>query len=346
MSHPYSLLPASSFWRKSVAGVPSFDLDPMVDSPFKLAKTDRIATGGSCFAQHIARNLPEHGLNYFVAETAPPGTPAEHAHERNFTVFSARYGNLYTARQLVQLFDRAFGSFTPILESWPRAEGGLVDPFRPQIEPKGFATIDELRADRAEHFAAVRRMLTELDVFVFTLGLTEGWRDKEDGAVLPLAPGVAGGEWDPARYEFVNFSAAEVTADLLAFLDRLARINPRAKVILTVSPVPLVATYEPQHVLAATVYSKSVLRVAAEEVRRARSNVAYFPSYEIIVSPVRGRLYFDEDLRSVLPEGVKHVMRVFFHHFVGGDVTTNLLAYELEAKALRSVVCDEEAIER
>src|SRR3546814_18373073 len=59
------------------------------------------------------------------------------------------------------------------------------------------------------------------------------------------------------------------------FLKRLKAINPRVKVVLTVSPVPLIATYEPAHVLCATTYSKSVLRVAATMLARGRAWVAY-----------------------------------------------------------------------
>jgi hypothetical protein len=344
--HPYASVPDSSLWRKAVAGVPHFDLDPMSKPPFRLEPGDKIATAGSCFAQHISRNLPSYGLNYFVAETAPEGMTKERARELNYGVFSARFGNLYTARQLLQLFDRAFGAPLPELEPWPHPVKGWVDPFRPQIQPEGFPTIDSMLASRDEHLAHVRRMMTELDVLVFTLGLTEAWREKSSGLVVPVAPGVSGGVWDPTRYEFVNFGVGEVTADVLAFIDRLRGVNTRARIILTVSPVPLIATYEPHHVLAATVYSKSVLRVAAEEVRHARSQVAYFPSYEIVVSPFRGTLYFERDLRSVTPEAVAHAMRIFFLHFAGdGAPKARSLVYEQEAAALKTIVCDEEALD-
>ncbi|MES2303044.1 MAG: GSCFA domain-containing protein, partial [Pseudomonadota bacterium] len=91
----------------------------------------------------------------------------------------------------------------------------------------------------------------------------------------------------------------------------------------TVSPVPLVATAENRHALVATTYSKSVLRVVAEEVARTDSRVEYFPSYEIITgSYSRGR-YFESDLRSVTPEGVAHVMRVFMKHFSSAGSPTD-----------------------
>src|SRR5205085_5408644 len=137
--------------------------------------------------------------------------------------------------------------------------------------------VAEVQAGRRTHLANVRRMFETLDVFVFTLGLTEGWRSKVDGAVFPLAPGVAAGEMDADVYEFVNFSAQDVSGDLDTFRKKLQSVNPSAKIILTVSPIPLIATYEDQHVLVATTYSKSVLRVAADEAARDRSDVMYFP---------------------------------------------------------------------
>jgi hypothetical protein len=199
-------------------------------------------------------------------------------------------------------------------------------------------------------------MFEGCDVLIFTLGLTEAWRSTRDGAVFPLAPGVAGGEPGP-DYGFHNFSAQEVTADLSAFLGRLRQVNPGVRVVLTVSPVPLIATYEEAHVLAATTYSKAALRVAAEETARADPNVFYFPSYEIITGPqARGR-YFADDLRSITPEGVARVMGVFARRVLtdaqapspaparapSGPVLSEADSARLQD--LAAVICDEEAVD-
>ena len=86
------------------------------------------------------------------------------------------------------------------------------------------------------------------------------------------------------------------------------QLNPYAHLILTVSPVPLVATATDQHVVAATTYSKAALRVAAEQVVAARPNVVYFPAYEIVAGPQAPHDYYAEDRREVTPEGVSAVM--------------------------------------
>ena len=196
-------------------------------------------------------------------------------------MFSARYGNIYSSRQLIQLIDRVDGKLRPIEDVWEK-NGRFIDPFRPQLTPGGYWSREELRADRFQHFEAVKNLLKNVDVFIFTLGLTETWARKEDGVVYPVCPGVAGGEFDPDLHVFVNLTYEDVLHDLRYFVKNLSQRNRNAKIILTVSPVALVATATTKHVLSATTYSKSVLRVAAETMSREFDHVDYFPSFEII----------------------------------------------------------------
>jgi len=323
--HPYRSLPDTAYWRRAVAGQGPA-IDPLAGGFLTLSQDDKVATAGSCFAQNIARYLRRSGFNFLVSETAHPIIPAEAAERHGYGLYSARYGNIYSARQLLQLFDRAYGAFAPAEDIWPAAggEGRVVDPFRPTIEPQGYASEAELRADRAHHFARVREMFETLDVFVFTLGLTESWESAIDGAVFPVCPGVSGGVFDPARHAFRNFRVGDVAADLAVFIGRLRAVNPVARIILTVSPVPLVATASGHHVLAATTYSKSVLRAAAQEVVEDHDGVFYFPAYEIIMGAPAAARYFAPDMRNVTEEGVAQVMSVFLRHAASIDLPAPL----------------------
>jgi hypothetical protein len=353
--HPYRSLPDQAFWRRSVADPLPGDVDPVVNAPFVITPDLRIATAGSCFAQHIARCLRQSGYRFLVTEQAHPIVPAALAEEYGYGLYTARYGNLYTSRQLVQLFQRAYGQFQPDCDFWTTKDGKIVDPFRPQIQPGGFETVAELEADRAHHLACVREAFETVDVFVFTLGLTECWTARSDGAAYPLCPGVAGGTFDPAQHAFVNLSAADVTADLVTFAAQLRSVNPSAQIIVTVSPVPLIATVSGEHVLVATTYSKSVLRVAAAQAEAGAPEITYFPSYEIITGNFNRGAYFAADCRSVTEEGVDHVMRVFMRHFTDDDtaeaprpapVAAEADAHTAALQNLVRVVCDEEALDR
>jgi hypothetical protein len=339
--HPYRSLPDTSFWKAAVCETPYWDLSP-IENGVKLSAADKVGTLGSCFAQHMSRYIARSGLNYFVTEPAPAGLAKAEAEARNFGVYSARYGNIYTSAQANQLFDRAFGKFVPIDTSWQR-NGVLVDPFRPQIEPTGYSSAMELEEDRESHFFSVRRLFAEAEWLVFTLGLTEAWRSREDGSVYPLAPGVAGGEFDPGRYEFVNFGYEDVVDQLTQLVGKVSTLNPGVRFILTVSPVPLIATAERRHVLVSTVASKSILRAAADRLEREFENVFYFPSFEIVTSPAVASRYFEPDLRQVTREGVDHVMRVFRSAFFPAE-DARAAGMDL-GRDDADVICDEEVIE-
>lgn len=354
--HPYKDLPPRAFWRKAVSSIPVHAVDPVAEPPFKIQTSSLVASAGSCFAQHISRHLRNSGYSYLVTENAHPITCAGDAEAFNYGTFTARYGNIYTARQLVQLFDRAYGRFQPAEDVWQDGDNCFIDPFRPRIQPGGFHTLREYKEDRAKHFRCVREALETLDVFIFTLGLTEAWRSRIDGAVYPLCPGVAGGRFDEHRHEFHNFTVDEVANDLSTFIDSLQTVNPRARLILTVSPVPLIATATKDHVLSATTYSKSVLRVACHQVTQAHPDVCYFPSYEIITGQFNGGVFFAQDRRSVTEAGVSHVMRLFLKHFADAEVSATVEKSEPAGvhsdrhseimQHLVEVDCDEEALDQ
>jgi hypothetical protein len=331
-----------------MSGTAPEDVDPVVTGRFRLSKDSMIATAGSCFAQHLSATLRNNGFNHYISE-AGGHLPVDEARYRNYGVYSARFGNVYTASQLLQLMERAYGRFVPADSAWRRADGRYVDPFRPQIEPDGFDSPQDVTASRVLHLQCVRQMFENMDCFIFTLGLTEAWRSSVDGAVFPLAPGVAGveTETDVSHVEFVNCRMQDVVSDLDRFLIRLRDINPRARTILTVSPVPLIATYERQHVLAANTHSKSVLRAAAAEICGRHESCAYFPSYEIITGNHARGAYYESDLRTITAAGVDHVMRLFLKHYFNEQTTESVdPALLKELHKINEIVCDEEAIER
>jgi hypothetical protein len=286
MKHPYVNAPQHQRWRSAMADRQPLDVDPVVSAPWRISAADVVATAGSCFAQHVAQRLQAAGLQFLKTEAEHPILSPEVAAAFGYGPFSARFGSIYTSRQLLQLIRRAYGRFIPLDDVWQDETGHLFDPFRPTIQPGGFPTRREYDLDRKRHFAAVREMFETVDVFIFTLGLTECWSAKADGAVYPLCPGVAAGRFDPDQHVFLNLGVREVVDDLSAFLTELRAVNPKTRLILTVSPVPLAATAEPRHVWTSTTLSKAVLRVAAEEIAK-QPDVIYFPSYEVITSPWR-----------------------------------------------------------
>lgn len=338
-THPYRGLPSVQFWNTGVSDVAPGRLDPVMTPRFTIDSDDTVSTLGSCFAQHLAREIKKAGFHYL--ETEPEETDT----------FSANYGNVYTVEQANQLLDKSFASHPSEIEVWSR-EGRFYDSLRPNVFEQGLSSKEEVLAKRAQHHLAVQRVFTESDVIVFTLGLTEAWRSRVTGDVFPLAPGISAGEFNPEIHEFKNYDVTETSEQLIEWCKRVHDLNQNVKILLTVSPVPLNATFETRHVWTSTTYSKAVLRLAAQAALEKFDFVDYFPSYEIITSPHSRGKYFADDLREVLPLGVQHVMRVFSHHYLQNDsshLSSQLDNYQFSQQDLHSVsevFCDEGLIQQ
>ncbi len=353
MSHPYETLPEESFWRTAVAERDAMQIAGLWRPRHPVKRRTRIVTAGSCFAQHFSKALVARGYRWLDFEPGPKGLTAAQRKDYHYGTFSFRTGNIYTPRILLQWLRWALTDATPPAEVWEK-DGRFYDPFRPGVEPGGFVSVEELLLSRADTLAAIAAAVRGTQVFVFTMGLTEAWQDRETGVEYAVCPGTVAGQFQADRHVFVNHGFGALMGDMTAALRLMFRANRGLKVLLTVSPVPLTATASGEHVLTATSHSKSLLRAVASELVAAQARVDYFPSYEIITHPAyRGR-FFAPNLRSVLPEGVEHVMTQFFGDqarcFGGGAVAAPSRPEEpeaasepepSEAEALR---CEEEIL--
>lgn len=334
MANPYTNKGPDQFWRTAVVEVPCAEMTPTPAKRFAIPEGAIVSTAGSCFAQHVANFLGEHQeVTFLEAEPRQAGQPR----------FSAAYGNIYTVRHLRQLIQEAFGTRPFAAEVWCREDGRYVDSQRPFVFPDGFGVADEVRKCRRQHLQAVRRVFVESSVFVFTMGLTEAWVSTRDDTVYPVAPGVVCPTFDSQHCQFHNFSYAEIVDDFGEFLQRLHTVNPAARVILTVSPVPLTATYTDEHVLVATTHSKATLRAACGALEASHDNVFYFPSFEIISGHYNRGAYYESNLRSVTGQGVRHVMRVFAATYLRDAVVTKD-DEGLVSQREPDVFCDEEEV--
>ncbi|RVU33854.1 hypothetical protein EOI86_22230 [Hwanghaeella grinnelliae] len=284
---------------------------PLVD------RTTAIGSAGSCFAYEIARNLQRRGFNYVVTEPEHDGSKGAivdgYDPDNPYARFSATWGLIFNTPSLRQLAERAFGEAGPspvlIEERFP--DGGMIytDPYR---EGVAFAGPDAFTADSPNHLDAVRRAFTETEVFIVTLGLNECWELKADGTVLSNNPRRG---WMYALSRPRTLTVAENVEEVERFLSLVRKHNPNFKVILSLSPIPLIATHRPdQHVVSANAHSKAVLRVAAEEIVARNDGVYYFPSYEYVMHCAEDAWCPDE--RHVTDETVGKIMEMFDDMFM------------------------------
>ena len=151
-----------------------------------------------------------------------------------------------------------------------------------------------------------------------------------------VPPAIAG-NYNPDDYRFHNLRAAEIRADMEGFWEWLRSVNPKARMLLTVSPVPLAATATSNHILVATTYSKSVLRSVAGELAEDHPDIHYFPSYEIISSHPAHGMFYEPDLRNVNMFGVNYVM----DHFFSGPLAKEFGNARAAAEEDIDLICEE-----
>jgi len=348
MNNPYKNLDEKHFWKTAVSQIGDISLMGLYQKKWDITPDMSIGTAGSCFAQHIGKKLSSNGFKILDLEPPPDGLPSNLFNEYGYKIYSARFGNIYTVRQLLQLLKESLGIIEPNDYIWADSEGNFRDAFRPNIEPKGFKTRNEVVLSRKYHLSRVRKMFESLDIFIFTLGLTEAWINLCEDIVYPMAPGTLCGAYSEDIYKFHNFNFNEIYSDFIEFKKILASINSkRVKYLLTVSPVPLTATSSNDHVMLATVYSKSVLRAVVGELTSLHDDIDYFPSYEIITNPWSRNIFYSDNLRTVTMEGVNTVMRVFMADKIINDSSAaplNPAAINPESD-VDNVICEESMLE-
>ncbi len=149
--------------------------------------------------------------------------------------------------------------------------------FRYDRDPDG--TIREWVAPVSRERYAAR--LAEAGAIVLTIGVAEVWQDRETGGVF--WHGVPNGIYDAGRHVSRLTSVDENAANIRRLIELIRSVNPRAAIVLTLSPVPLKGTFRGISSLSADCVSKSVLRLALDQViGDGREGVYYWPSFEIV----------------------------------------------------------------
>ena len=112
---------------------------------------------------------------------------------------------------------------------------------------------------------------------------------RPTGRFFPPAPGVHSAVLSTRENIGSSiFPVQQVVSHLERFFSHVLSVNPKLRVVLTVSPCALATTLKGGTYCQSTVYSKSVLRVACEELIR-NVQVHYFAAYEIVTAYFRRR---------------------------------------------------------
>ncbi|OUU43219.1 MAG: hypothetical protein CBC12_14295 [Candidatus Puniceispirillum sp. TMED52] len=346
--NPYIGLSEKHFWKPSAAKFQeSSFIEELWIPKFEISDNAAIITAGSCFAQNIGRWLKKNEFNWMNFPDSSKNSD-KNQNRTEAPKFSFETGNIYTARQLRQWIAQALGDIK-IIDTVLERDGRFYDAQRQMEEPCGFESHEDMLESKTKLLKNIKIGIETADIFIFTLGLTEGWEDR-GGVAYSSAPGVIAGEFDASNHQFKNYSYHEILSDIVWVINRLKNVNNNLKFLTTVSPVPLTATASQNHVLVASTASKSVLRAVCEELIFEHNDVDYFPSFDLLTSHINVDSKFTDNLRTISSEGVEFVMK-HFERSIGARTSDNLKDANTPAmhkKHLKSEIdleCEESLLE-
>jgi len=162
---------------------------------------------------------------------------------------------------------------------------------------------------------AVTSRIKNCRAVVVTLGLAEVWRDIQADVYLNCTPIPSLFKTEPGRYEFHLTTFAQNWSNLEAIYDLLVRYgHPDFRVIVTVSPVPLMNTFSTMDIVVANAWAKSLLSSRAR-MGRGPFQCRLLSELRIVQNSDRASTW-ERDLRHVRGAGVQHIMELFLRNYL------------------------------
>ena len=280
------------------------------DPGFQMNRKDSLFAMGSCFARGIENSMLGRGFHVLSAATEFD------SFELSMKGVTGRgFMNKYSTHSIRHELEWALDPSIAFPESSlvDAEDGTWIDPStNPTLK---WVSHEETLSRRATISEVVQRA-SQCRVIVLTLGLVELWFDNQAGIHLNMAPSPAMRKLHPGRYSFEVSGFVENRANMEAIGSLLKKVGgPDLQIVVTTSPVPLMATFTDRDIVAANTYSKSVLRAVAEDFAASHDFVHYFPSYEIVMNSDR-KVAWSKDGRHVAPEVVHHIMDLFCSNYI------------------------------
>ena len=138
------------------------------------------------------------------------------------------------------------------------------------------------------------------------------------------------GEFDSEKFYWTRETVLETISNLRSFVLGAKTLNANLKIVVTVSPQPMIATYSADNVLVANCNTKSCLRSAMQAVVDENQEVSYFPSYEFATNPASRFCLFEPNLRTISKHGVDVILEAM--------VGTSIFSSDQE------FICDEDSL--
>lgn len=231
-------------------------------SVLKIEHQNKIITMGSCFAENIAKKFI-----FF-----------------RFNILDNPFGVLYNPVSI-------YNSLKAVVEEKDFKEEDLVfdqSEWHSFYHHSDFSSHDKnlVLSEINKSVMETRKNLSESEVLIITFGTAYVYKHKETGIVVSNCHKIPQNEFE--HYRIGMYEAREF---IQAIIELARDLNPKIKIILTLSPVRHLKDGFTENQL-----SKSILMLAIQEIINEEDGIFYFPSYEIMLDGLRDYRFYGRDL--------------------------------------------------
>ena len=246
------------------------------ESEWKMAAGEKVLLVGSCFADEIGEKMVRGGFEAMVNPFGTLYNPASIAASLLRSISEKEVGK-----------EDVFCGGDGVWHSWMHHS---------KFSSTDVATLVE-RINSTTH--RVADFLREADVLVVTFGTAIIYRLKETGMLVANCH-----KQLDSLFVREQLSAYDIVDQWQMLLQLLESVNPKLKVIFTVSPIR--HKRDGYHV---NQISKGILLQALDEIVNNKWN--YFPSYEIMMDELRDYRFYAEDMIHPSAQAVEYIWQRF-----------------------------------
>lgn len=168
------------------------------------------------------------------------------------------------------------------------------------------------------------KFLRKSHFLIITFGTSYVYKHKELKEIVSNCHRFPSSDFERYRLDIID-----IVQEYLELLDELNFFNPKLNVIFSVSPIR-----HTKDTLHGNQLSKSVLLLAIEHILKGRTNVSYFPSYEIMLDDLRDYRFYDNSM--IQPSDIAR--EYIWHKFVLTYFSENSVRYLKEINKIVSAI--------
>jgi hypothetical protein len=253
---------------------------------FSIDYRSKLLLVGSCFAENMGRKLDYHG---FDVEVNPCGIVYNPLAAANVLELLVK-GKRFEERDLLP----THGKWASLYH-----HGAFSD-----ADPANCLEGLNARLEKGE------RTLRDADLLVMTWGTAWIYTHVARNVVVTNCHKLPEREFTRRRA-----TVEEIVARYLEIIPAARALNPRLRVLFTVSPIRHWRDGAHGNQL-----GKATLLLAIEQLQARLADVYYFPAYEIVLDELRDYRFYARDMLHLSPVAIDHVWECFKESFVQPSV--------------------------